>query len=264
MPTTKTISTYQAKQVLDGTHFLQLSAGPCKIFNIEGNTNSTTGTNYYIQLLGTATPVSGTTIPLFSRLAVPSAYATGINGFAFDYQPTGITSSTLTNPIGGTSATAGQDTNGVWVAISSTDTVYTSVAGSTDISVDIEEYELEVPSNQVIIGDLTTAVANLAVFADPSAPNFVYNIMVTNNTGADGYLMLFGKVPANGDIPIVGRTWKLATGTTQTINFGSGGLSPVQADASGTLHTGCYAYGSSTSQTLTATGANWTIQAFYV
>src|ERR1700679_3307718 len=97
---TYTISTQQAKQPLDNAHFLFLSAVPIVIYDIEGNTSSTTGTNYYIQLFGTATPVSGTTIPLYSRLCVAAATASGINGFSFVYRPIGIDTQEMTNPVG--------------------------------------------------------------------------------------------------------------------------------------------------------------------
>lgn len=261
MPT-KTVSTQQSKQVLDASHYLLVSNNPVVIFDIEGQCNSTTGAAYYIQLLGTATPISGTTIPLYSRECVAAAAGSGNNGFSFVYRPDGLSTATMLNPVGGTLATTGLNTLPVYVAISSTDNVYTAVAASTQITIDFEESTLGI-ENQVITGDLTTGVDSLTVFSDPNVAKRLTQFKAINNTGATAYIMLFAyATPANGSTPL--EQWTLTNGQTLTQSFGRG-YAPMQGGSTYVQHTGCYLYGSSTTQTLTATvAAGWNIQAFNI
>jgi hypothetical protein len=259
MPT-KSISTIQSGQVLDATHYLQISTVPAVIFDIEGEVSSTTGTSYFIQLHG-ASPTAGMK-PLYSRLAVPSSYSTGINGFSFVYRPDGLDTSTMNNPYGGTTATDGSNTLPVWIAISSTDATYTSVAASTNVTVDFEETQLEL-QNPTVTGDTTTGVNSLTVFTT-NAGKRLTQFTATNNTGATAYLMLFAKAsPAAGSVPIA--QWTFTNGQTINQNFGRG-LAPMQQSGTDfTNYTGCYLVGSSTSTTLTAsTGNGWTIKAWNI
>ena len=257
---TQSVSTIQAKQVLDSTHFLQVWQGPVKIFNIEGNVNSTNGTNYYIQLLGVAQSavVSGTTIPLYSRCCVQSNQNSGINGFSFTYGPTGIDTARM-NAAGGSTTTNGENTLPVYIAISSTDTVYTAVAASTDVTVDFEQ-QYQAATNPTNV--TTSNAASLTVFADP-ASNRIISAVATNNTGATGYLMLFANSAfATGQLPL--QQWKVLNSATLNLFFGSEGWAPIQGDATPTYHTGCYLVGSSTTQNLTTVANGWNISAKYV
>lgn len=261
----------QAGAPLTGATVMQIFTAPVKIFHIEGNVNSTTGTSYYIQLLNTATPSSGTTIPLYSRLAVLSSTASGVNGFAFDYTgPDGLDTSRMNYP---ESATKGGDnTSGVWIAISSTDTVWTSVAANTDVTVDIEE-QYNDAANETITGDTSTGVDSLAVWTDSTANTAkrLTRLSVTNNNGVTAYLMLFCYAnPATGDLPI--QQWQLASGATLNLFFGQSPPPIQQAgdSTSGlvvnyTYHVGCYLFGSSTTQYLTATSASgWTMKTWNI
>lgn len=271
MPT-KSISTMQAGVPLTGATLLQLSTGPVKIFNVEGNVNSTNGNSYYIQLLGTASPVSGTTKPLYSRLAVTSGTSSGINGFAFDYNPQGIDTARMNYPE--QAASGGDNTSGVWVAISSTDTVWTSVAATTDVTVDIEQ-QYNDASNETITGDTSTGVDSLAVYTDPNTAKRLTRIQYSNSvasTVAPVYLQLFASVPATGAIPI--QEWTVTSTASVSLFFGQSGF-PVEGGTqvvpSGTLpgsyvqHFGCYLYGSSTAGTFTATtGGNWNLKAWNI
>lgn len=257
MPT-KSISTQQSAP-LDASTYLLLGLKPVTIFDIEGEVSSTTGTNYYIQVLGTATPVSGTTLPLYSRLVVPAAAGTGNNGFSFVYRPIGLNTSTMSFPEG--AATGGSNSLPVYLAISSTDNVYTSVAASTQVQVTVEDTYLEIP-NQVITGDTTNATDSLPVWGTPGVTKKLVQFQVTNtNVGATAYLMLFAYSPANGDVPL--QQWPVANGATITERFGSGWQ--VQQSPAYVLKTGCYLVGSSTTQTLTkTTGTNWKMKAWNI
>ena len=264
---TKTISTIQAKQVCDGSHYLTLSAvNPVVIFDIEGEIKSTTGTAYYVQLLSTASPSTGVTIPLWSRLAVPASYASGINGFSFTYRPGGLDTSTMTDPAGGTIATDGTNTLPVYVAISSTDNVYTTVAASMQVTIEVEETNLEV-ANQTVTGDTTTGVDHLVVFADPNPSKMLVQITAANSAATPSvpmYLMLFAYAsPATGATPIM--QWQFKGTASLTFNFGRGKALMQYTNSPYTLHTGCYLYGSSTTGTFTATSATaWNIKAWNV
>ena len=251
----KSISTIKAGQVIDATHFLQLGTGPVTVFDIEGEV-AAAGANYYIQLHSVAAPTTGVTVPLYSRLAIISGGATG---FSFEYRPIGLDTASLVFPESAT--VGGSNTTGVWVAISSTDNVYTSVAVATHVTVDVEDTALQIP-NQVITGDTSTGRDNLTVFTDPNAAKDLLQFQVTNNTGATGYIMLFAYSPANGDTPL--QQWTMTTGTTLTAKFGNG-IPPVQQSPNYVLKTGCYLVGSSTTRTLTKTVANnWTMKAWNI
>lgn len=274
----KSISTQQAKQVLDATHYLQIyngSGGPPLIFDIEGEVNSTTGTAYYIQLLSTGAPATGTTIPLYSRLAVPAAASSGNNGFSFIYRPIGLDTSTMTNPVGGTVATDGSITSNIYVAISSTDSVYTSVAASTQVTVDIEDTYLEIP-NQTITGDLATSVDALTVWTDPGASHKLIQLQYQSGqatTAAPNYIQIFASSPVANQIPLQEIT--ITDQNIDIIRFGSG--FSVQGQGAPTLvaglvtipnytfHTGCYIAGSTTAGYLTATtGGEWYFKAWNI
>lgn len=260
----KSISTIQAKTPIQNLTLLRLSDGPCVIFDIEGNVSSTTGTNYYIQLLGTASPVSGTTVPLYSRLVVPAAYGTGINGFSFVYRPEGLDTSKMTNPEGGSITTAGGNSLPVFVAISTTDAVFTGVAAPTNVTVELEGQGTE-PAGQTVVGDLTSNIAQLTVWTDPNPTNRLVKIQAM--TGAFvRYLQIFTVAPSNGMVPFLSLVLPI-NGVTSliptTYGFGSG-LKVYSQDANYVLHTGCYLAISTTQNVLTLAGANSRIKAFYV
>jgi hypothetical protein len=127
--------------------------------------------------------------------------------------------------------------------------------------VTIEDQLSEIPS-QTITGDLTSAVDNLTVWADPGASHDLIQFTAINNLGVDAYIMLFAYSPANGDTPI--QQWKVANGATLTNRFGAGEVN-IQQSPNYVLKTGCYLVGSSTTQTLTkTTGTNWYMKAWNI
>jgi hypothetical protein len=266
MPT-KTVSTQQKKAVVTGATLLEVNAaGPVVIYDIEGDVTSTNGTNYYIQLLGVSNPVTGTTVPLYSRLAVLSGTASGINGFSFVYRPGGLDTATLTNPAGGSVATTGANNLPVYVAISSTDNVWTSVAANTQVSVDFEDTyaEFEIP-NQTIVGDKTTGVDSLAVWTANGPQHLLTQVVYSNSaatTNAPMYLMLFGYAgPAAGATPL--QEWTVTDNNFHTLKFGNGFAVQQGNPTTYVLGYNCYLYGSSTPLVYTATVATaWTMQAF--
>jgi len=261
---TKSISTQQANQVLDATHFLKVSSYPVKIFNIEGETTSTNGISYYIQVHGSA-PTTTVTVPLYSTLCVTSQAASGVNGWSFTYGKVGIDTSRMNNPYGTTTTTDGANNLPVYLAISSTDNVYTSVAAATHCRIDAED-SVVTPVNMTVVGDTTTAVASLTVWADPSAAHKLMKFTVTNNSIIPGqtlYLMLFAyNNAATGAVSEY--VWPVAQTATLTREFGVG-IAPIQGTtADYVIHTGCYLVGSSQPNSLHATTGVWTMEAWYI
>ena len=251
----KSISTYQAQQPLDGTHFLLLANFPVKIYAFEGNVSSTAGSSYYLQFHGSAAPASGTAVPLLSVEVVVPASPTGITPFSFVY-PEGIETRNLSNPLGAI-ATTGGNTLPVYVAISSTDTVYTSVAASTNVRVDINDPDALILPNQNVAGDLVTNISSLAVFtASTTAPNKLVRVEVVNTFGGPGinaWLCMFAYAsPSSGDVYL--KQWKTTNGVPFEVNFGEG-YYPQQI-VNGTLQNGCYLYTSLTAYRYVATGSS--------
>lgn len=249
----KSISTIQLGVPLTGATLLAVSTGPVSIVAVEGFCGGAAGGQMYIQLLGTATPVSGTTIPLWSRQVNT---ALGFS-FVYDFEPL----DTANMNQGGSVTTVGSNNLPVYAAISSTDGVWTSTATSTDCTVVIGQPKID-PLNETVVGP-TITIDNLTVFSDPNAALRITRFSVKNNSGATAYIMLFGLAnPAAGTTPI--QQWSVANGATLTESFGNEGYFPQQGDANYVIHTGAYLYGSSTTQTLTVTtGGQWTMQAWY-
>lgn len=254
----KSISTYQAQQVIDATHFLKLADFPVKIYAFEGNVNSTTGSSYYIQFHGVAAPVSGTTVPLLSVQAVVPASPTGVTPFSFVY-PEGIETRNLSNPVGAIITTGG-NTLPVYVAISSTDTVYTSVAAATDLRVDINDPSPLIIPNLNVSGDLTTNVSDFTAFAtSATTPNRLVSVECINTFGADAWLCLFSYAgPAFPALRPAGaqyiKQWRTQNGVPLFLEFGDGYY--IEQIISGVVTNGCYFSTSLTAGSFQPTGSS--------
>ena len=251
MPT-RSISTQQTQQQLDGTHFLKVAAFPVKILSLEGYCGgASSGGQKYIQLYA-GIPTNGA-VPLWSQQVLTQ------NGFSFVYAPEGLDTATMVLDL--TYGNSVPTTKAIYVAISSDDTQYTSDGTTTDIRVDFEEYELEL-TGQTTIGT-GSSVGLLQVWTDASGPKKLLSVTAQNNNGATQYLMLFAKdaVPATGDSPIV--TWTFTAALAATLRFGACFV-PRQQDTDGTFHDGCTLRVSSTSPTFTAVASGWTIQATFI
>lgn len=254
----KTVSTIKAGQVLDATHFLQVAVNPVKVFRIEGNVNSTSGTSYYIQLHGGA-PGAGA-VPLFSVLAVPSSYASGVNGFSFIYTE-GLDTARMTYPA--STIAGGDNISPVYVAISSTDTIYTSVAANTDVSVTFESFFVDLPSQTIVssAGSATLTAWNDVV---GNSNNRLLSFIVdnTNNPGTE-FLLLFAITgPSATTVPLASWTVPASLSFTQT--FGSGLLCTSESPVA-SQHYGCYLTMSATKQFYTAPSDTFaSIKAAYI
>lgn len=262
----KSISTMQAATPLTGATLLLVSLHPVKILSIEGTTNSTTTNSYYIQLLGTAAPVSGTTVPLYSRLCVQSSTASGVNGFSFVYEPDGLDTALMQYPVNTANANLEQNTLPVYAAISSTDGVWTSVAASTDVTVTIEQSYVPPINASVAIGAFNV-LPYLPVWADPNAANRLLSFSWTNDKEITVYIQLFAFSP-EGASAFVGfiniGQWTVANGATINQDFGNNGIIVEQQDPRYINHYGCFLGLSSTPQIYTPIASLNNMTAYYL
>lgn len=120
-------------------------------------------------------------------------------------------------------------TNGCYVAVSSTEEKYTTVAfnGATtwcDIEVDFIPVSFRA-SDYSVAGDLTTDVGSLQVWATAAGPKRLFQVDYVNGSGGAAILMLFAHdAPQTGDRPLVG--WVVENGASLSLSFGDVGLDP--------------------------------------
>lgn len=150
---------------------------------------------------------------------------------------------------------------GIFIGVSTTEGTWTASADTMDVTV----FTVDVVRSATVVGDLTTGVAGLDVWADSSAnsANKLARLQVINGLGVDAYLQVFGASPSNGDTPI----WTLPltdAATEQTFNFSIGGFPLLQVTTANIIEYGCFVRISSTPQTLTGVAASSNIQATYV
>ena len=192
----KSVSTQQNGTTIGNAVSLQVSGSPIVIFDIEGEVNSTTATPYYIQI-HKQVPVSGATVPYYSRLVVAANVASQNNAFRFNYRPLGLDTATLNFPEAAT--TGGSNTSPVYISLSTTDNVYTNTTVTAQVSVVFEDTYVEL-ATQKIAGDTTTGVDALTVFTDPGATHDLLQIQVSNSTAN-----------LNSGTLVVGQTYTIVT-----------------------------------------------------
>jgi len=250
---TQTVSTLNGvTQTAGASASLIISANALpNLLAITGYCNGTTNAQYFLQLFNQATVPADTAVPLYSWQVL------GTDGFLFNFRPDGLDTSKLKDGIL-------NPASGLILCLSTTEGTLTIGTGNItmDVQVDLDSPQGIIPIPQTFVGDTTTAVASLTVAADPSQNKLVsYN--VKNSTGADGYLMLFAySNPSTGAVPL--QQWKITNGTRDQRVFGGGFFLSQIKPTDRVVHTGIYLYGSSTTQTFTATAANWNMQASYI
>lgn len=148
-------------------------------------------------------------------------------------------------------------TTGLLACLSTTQETFTQSASLMDITVELNDPEE--PKGNTYAGDTTTGVDSLVVYASNPNKN-LYALTVTNNTGATAYLQLFTvPAPTAGATPV--QQWTLTNGQTLALTFSIFGAHPISG-AYPNQTEGCYLFGSSTSNTFTATvAAGWKMQA---
>jgi hypothetical protein len=121
---------------------------------------------------------------------------------------------------------------GLFVAISSTDTTYTPDATSFDIFGEIEEYEVPISTAIGKRGDLTTGRDQLTLWTTAQIAAIMgrwprtFEVRVINGLGVNAWLLFFlVQTPGNGSTPVPNSRLPILNNTlTQKYIFGREGL----------------------------------------
>ncbi len=196
----------------------------------------------HASLPGAALPLDGA-VPLYAPLLLPGNY------ISEDTWPEG-----RVVPLPGTK-----------LIVSSTSATLTRDATAIDdITVDVDEFELQPTGTVLIAGDATTPRKSLQVWAESAGPLRLLKVELQNTAVTAIYLQVFATdSPADAAVPLL--VIPLAASTAYVFSFGnSSGLAPVRQDADATRHQGCTLVFSSTGPTKTLVAANsGVIKAFY-
>ena len=200
-----------------------VSFGPCRVTNLTGFNNQ--ATDLYIQLhqqsaASSSVNVANTTVPTGGSLLAQSK-----NGFAYFFPNGGI------------------DLNELCIAISTTQPALTLVGanGGIDLVVEVEGPYL-VNSNIHVVGDLTTNVANLEVWAEAVGPKRLMKLDVINKDAAVRYVIGCAQdnQPAGSKAQFINTLQATGDANGLDILHGSsgGGFIPFEKTADQVIHQG--------------------------
>lgn len=145
-------------------------------------------------------------------------------------------------------------TNGLYICISTTEATKTLASGADDFSTLIVELrEAESPSGTTFAGDLTTSDEVLQVWAEAAGPKRLFEIITTNNGGADYYLQIHSSDTPSDESLV--ESILIPDGETVRLSFGKDGRE-VSRKVSDAIARGCTLAYSQTSGTYTAVGGN--------
>jgi hypothetical protein len=228
------------------------------LYQVRGYMNGTASTQYWLQFFNAAVAPAANTKPVWEEQVI------GQDGFGFDYSQKGLDFLVI-SPAG----VGGQGVGNLICCVSTTSGVFTAATTQTmDLEVEMESDGYRV-LGQSVIGDLTTAVQTLQVWANASGYQHLYRIDATSSYGGGTttYLQLHTvDAPSAGAIPLL--YWPVADTATIKKTFGDSGLVPwtqvLNAGAAATINKGCSLFVSTTANTYTAAaGTPYTIRAFY-
>lgn len=159
---------------------------------------------------------------------------------------------------------------GLVAVFSATDDVYTATAAGTGwIMGELDQYAMEPLASLTAVGDLTTDVVELEVWAESAGPKALKHVQIVNNDStADEFALFFAHDdPAADDLPLLSVP---VPTTGLVLDFGFMGWNiqswePTSESVNEAIgyHTGCTIAMSSTSGKLTASEADWSIKARY-
>ncbi len=155
--------------------------------------------------------------------------------------------------------------NGLYIVISSTEATYTvAAAGDKFDTLAVENFAAE--RSVTVVGDLTSSVDELEVWAESAGPKKLTRLQVTrSSTAATRYILLFAHDnPQTGDVPIL-VLGRMPISVTISFDFDFGdGLDVRSNDADHTLRQGCTICASTSAASLIVPAANFQIRAEYV
>jgi hypothetical protein len=127
---------------------------------------------------------------------------------------------------------------GLYVAMSSTEAVYTAVATNFDVYGEVVEHELQL-SGTSVAGDLTTQIDYRLVWTDGNGPKKLIRVDILPDglTGTRYLMLLPVSAQTAGQIPLA--QWALTDSTSvQSLHFGVDGLGVYRTSA-GVLQKAC-------------------------
>jgi hypothetical protein len=159
---------------------------------------------------------------------------------------------------------------GCFICLSTTAATKTGANGVSDLMniLQVELSDPERPTGTTVVGDLTSPVTGLQVWADAAGPKKLIHLEVDGtNLTATCYIQLFAvDSPADGIAPLM-TLRKITAGQVLTgasgLYFGEKGRDVQSVDSTGGLHDGCTIKISTTPSVLTTTGDTARIQAEY-
>jgi len=136
--------------------------------------------------------------------------------------------------------------NGLYIALSSTEAVYTAVNTNYDVFGEVEEYRAAYPGSSSF--DSVTGVLTQQAWADSAGPKRLLTLEVFNLEPGVRYVHIFAKDSvADGDVPLL--SLPIAPSATKTWDFGNG-YSPIRVSGT-TVNDGCTIGFSTTGPTFT-------------
>lgn len=203
-------------------------------------------------------PANGTTALYEESLGVVAP-----NGFSWQFNP-GLIMRTLSRLYSASNALL----SGLIVCVSTTQGTLTLATGTNQSSffVTLEAWETLPNVTTTIIGDTTTAVTSLAVWADGTF-HTIDKICYSNATANALFLQLYTQIPVAGVTQVEEQWPVIANAALTELNFRGVGFIPETQDPTTsppTIHNGCYLYMSTTPNVLTApAGTPATLQLNY-
>lgn len=190
--------------------------GPCRVVQVFGNNNHTA--DNYIQFH--EKPLAGLAaadVPAYASIFAPASAP-------FDWKPV--------DPLFLSELT---------IAVSSTNVNYTALTNQGVDATVIVETDFAVTSNTTVVGDLTTSVDHLQVWADADGPKRLLRVDIKNNAASTQYGFVYPN-DAVGDNEAASNyssgPLKVLTTATKSFFFGRQGLTP-QGLTAGVVRKGC-------------------------
>lgn len=189
-----------------------LTYGAVRINRIYGRNDSTGGVDLYLLLFEAPTAAAS---------AVPSvAPLTLTYGTWFDWEKCPI------------------NLKECYIALSTDANTLVAPAAGAGVELTIE-YDTQYPVTTgvtILVGDLTTSVANRTIWANAAGPKTLYRLDVKNNSGIDMFAFISA---VDGPLSVIKSTMQgpfpVADGTTKTLFFA---YSPLE-QLNGAIHDGC-------------------------
>lgn len=136
---------------------------------------------------------------------------------------------------------------GIWIGISTTEATFTASTDTADITCELTEADGRNNGTYAFVGDLTTGVNSLIVWAVNDGNALKLNLtraVIKNNGAATQYVFVSAAAvfPTLPTAKVVKLT--ILAGATKSFSFGYDGLHPMIIN--GIQFDGCYLYGSTT------------------